>query len=66
MLLGLGYRPEAGMPSLDYRDDHHALATFDAIRREAGRLVQTLPSLHSYLSQRYEQDKGHELAFAAP
>lgn len=66
MLLGLGYRPEAGMPSLDYRDDHNALATFDAIRREAGRLVQTLPPLHSYLSQRYEQDKGHELAFAAP
>lgn len=38
-----------------------------ALEREVDiQLVQTLPPLHSYLSHRYAQDKGYELALAVP
>ncbi len=66
MLLGLGHRPKSSLPLLDYRDNSQALATFDAIRGESRRLVQTLPPLHSYLTQRYERARGYEQALAAP
>jgi tryptophan halogenase len=64
MLLGLGHRPESSSPALDYKDESRALATLEGISREAYRLVQTLPSLHNYLTQRYRQDKDHKLALA--
>jgi tryptophan halogenase len=64
MLLGLGHRPESSSPALDYKDESRALATLEGISRETYRLVQTLPSLHNYLTQRYRQDKDHKLALA--
>lgn len=66
MLLGLGHRPESSLPVLDHRDNGRALAAFEAIRRDTRRLVQTLPTLHNYLGQRYRQDKDYELALAVP
>lgn len=66
MLLGLGYRPASSLPALDYQDESRAVAALDGIRRETRRLVQSLPSLHNYLTQRYRQDKGYELALAVP
>ena len=65
MLLGLGHRPESSLPALDYKDDSHALSKFDAINHEACRLVQSLPSLYSYLAKRYERDKDYEMALAS-
>jgi tryptophan halogenase len=65
MLLGLGYRPEASLPMLDYRDDRRAIAAFDSIRCSTHELTQTLPPLHQYLAKRYQDDKGCPLAVAA-
>lgn len=66
MLLGLGHTPESSLPMLDYKDSSRALSTFDALERESRRLAQNLPTLHSYLTLRYERDRGYELAMAAP
>jgi flavin-dependent dehydrogenase len=66
MLLGLGHRVESNLPLLDHKENNRALAAFEALGRETRRLVQTLPPLHSYLSHRYAQDKGYELALAVP
>jgi tryptophan halogenase len=64
MLLGLGHTPEQSPPLLNYRDDRAALDIFQRIDRESSRLVQTLPSLHTYLSERYERDRSYDLAIA--
>jgi len=66
MLLGLGHKPESSLPLLDHRDASGALAAFDKIHQETRRQVQALPSLHNYLVQRYQEDKGNALVFAAP
>jgi len=50
MLLSLGYR--LSLPALDYKDSSRALAAMEGVRWETRRLVQILPSLHSYLIQR--------------
>jgi tryptophan halogenase len=50
MLLGLGCRPEHGLPTLDLMRDEKALATFGAIRERADYLCRTLPSQYEYLT----------------
>jgi flavin-dependent dehydrogenase len=61
MLLGLGYRPESSLPSLNYRNSSRALTAFDAICQESRRLVQSLPPLHNYLVERYQRESGYQL-----
>jgi flavin-dependent dehydrogenase len=51
ILLGLGYKPEAYLPSLDLRDEASARAMFRSIRDKSDRLVRTLPSHYEYLRQ---------------
>lgn len=50
MMLGLNYRPGRHRPALDQRDERKARARFEAIRQEAQRLVETLPSQYEYLT----------------
>ncbi|HLJ89343.1 MAG TPA: tryptophan halogenase family protein [Candidatus Angelobacter sp.] len=66
MLLGLGYYPDTSLPLLGYKDDHRAWAAFDGIQQESLRLVETLPPLHDYLTQRYQHDQSCQLAVAVP
>ena len=55
MMLGLNYQPPAHRPALDQIDEQKARARFKAIRSEAQRLVETLPSQYEYLTQMREQ-----------
>lgn len=50
MLLGLGCRPEHGLPTLDLMRNEKALATFGAIKKRADYLCKTLPSQYEYLT----------------
>jgi tryptophan 6-halogenase len=50
MLLGLGCRPEHGLPTLDLMRNEKALATFCAIKERADYLCRTLPSQYEYLT----------------
>jgi hypothetical protein len=50
MLLGLGCRPPAILPSLSYMDDSEARIAFEVIRDRSHRLGTTLPSQYEYLS----------------
>ena len=53
MLLGLGYRPELHLPTLNYMDDENALRAFRAMKEKADRLCRTLPSQYEYLKTMY-------------
>lgn len=50
MLLGLNYRPEANLPTLDHVDEGNARLAFRALREKTQRLVATLPSQYEYLT----------------
>jgi len=60
MLMGLGYRPQSSLAALDYMDHGNALAAFGAIQQATRHLVQTLPTLRDYLTERYRHDNAYE------
>ena len=51
MLLGLNHLPASSLPVLDAMAGDPGLALFDAIKAEADRLVEALPSAYDYLTQ---------------
>jgi len=50
MLLGLKYEPQSSLPILDHLDVSRAEAMFEAIKRRANQLLETLPSQFEYLT----------------
>jgi flavin-dependent dehydrogenase len=50
MLLGLNYRPDSSLPTLDHLDTAKAEWAFSVLREKTKRLVSTLPSQREYLA----------------
>jgi tryptophan 6-halogenase len=55
MLLGLNYKPEGSLPTLDHLDEDKAHRAFRLLREKSERLVSTLPAQIDYLS--YVRDR---------
>jgi tryptophan 6-halogenase len=49
MLMGLGYLPQANLPTLDSVENEAAMQMFRDIRRRTDELVRTLPTQYDYL-----------------
>ena len=57
MLLGLGWQPERPRPALAHLDPANARAELAAVRRDARRLVDGLPTVREYLVSLNEKER---------
>ncbi|HZN18889.1 MAG TPA: tryptophan halogenase family protein [Micromonosporaceae bacterium] len=54
MLLGLGFQPRRPRPALAHLDPAAARAELAAVRADAEKLINNMPSCYDYLSSRFE------------
>ncbi len=64
MLLGLGYKPQGNLPTLDHLDEGNARLAFRAMREKTQRLAAALPTQYEYLT-RMRSEANARMAVAA-